>query len=303
MGGAHDAATGERDPARHGQGSRPHAPLTIAAPACAGRGLDDSLVGRVRRASCTLVASFDDVQSTSSEGTCVSRCTPGVGAADCNTVNFMLGSRCELLRCDRCLPDDCVLTSTSFLGSTTKVLTALPQSRGELPPTESVLHLDASKATGCAAVDSASGLRFSAWAADSTGGTMGGEVQRGRFYGTSALDLESSRLASSALLQLGDAFTLAFWVAFAPDAGDVDADAGAARVPPSRAPARITSPSTRIRRRPPPRRAQGRRSTPARSAPSRQWVLVVAGTCEGTTNDPKGVLRFSSARTRGARAE
>ena len=46
----------------------------------------------------------------------------------------MLGSRCELLRCDRCLPDDCVLTSTSFLGSTTKVLTALPQSGGELPP-------------------------------------------------------------------------------------------------------------------------------------------------------------------------
>ena len=70
------------------------------------------------------------MQSTSSEGTCVSRCTPGVGAADCNTVNFMLGSRCELLRCDRCLPDDCVLTSTSFLGSTTKVLTALPQSGG-----------------------------------------------------------------------------------------------------------------------------------------------------------------------------
>ena len=238
------------------------------------------------------------MQSTSSEGTCVSRCTPGVGAADCNTVNFMLGSRCELLRCDRCLPDDCVLTSTSFLGSTTKVLTALPQSGGELPPTQAVLHLDASKATGCAAVDSASGLRFSAWAADSTGGTMGGEVQRGRFYGTSALDLESSRLASSALLQLGDAFTLAFWVAFAPDAGDVDADAGAARVYALAGAAGAYhiavdegyGGALRLG----VLKKGGTFDTSEVSVPSRQWVLVVAvGTCEGTTNDPKGVLRFS----------
>ena len=230
MGGAHDAATGERDPARHGQGSRPHAPLTIAAPACAGRGLDDSLVGRV---PARVVHS----------GRLVRR-----RAVDLERGHLRLALHARRRR--RRLQHGQLHARLAVRAAP---LRPLPPGRlrahQHLVPREhdQGAHRAAAERRRAAAHPGrpaprrveGDGLRGGRLGVGAAILGVGGGLDRrhdGRRGAARTLlrhlgaRPRSSRLASSALLQLGDAFTLAFWVAFAPDAGDVDADAGAARV-------------------------------------------------------------------------